>query len=70
MSWNESGFIPEEANRPLEFVRLFSIHMDWRRLIRISRDFDLLGIETPQSIWIGIEPNKPLVCVSLTSGGE
>jgi hypothetical protein len=24
------------------------------------RDFDLLGIETPQSIWIGVEPNKPL----------
>jgi hypothetical protein len=30
----------------LELVRLFSIHMDWRGLIRIVRDFDLLGIET------------------------
>jgi hypothetical protein len=28
-------------------VRLFSIHMDWRGLIWIERDFDLLGIETP-----------------------
>jgi hypothetical protein len=32
---------------PLRLVRLFSIHMDWRRLIRIGGDFDLLGIETP-----------------------
>jgi hypothetical protein len=29
------------------FVRLFSIHMDWRGFIRIGRDFDLLGIKTP-----------------------
>jgi hypothetical protein len=27
-------------------VRLFSIHMDWRGLIRIGRDFDLLEIKT------------------------
>jgi hypothetical protein len=27
-------------------VRLFSIHMDWRGLIRIKRDFDLLEIKT------------------------
>jgi hypothetical protein len=31
----------------LGLVRLFSIHMDWRGLIRIGGDFDLLGIETP-----------------------
>jgi hypothetical protein len=31
----------------LGLVRLFSIRMDWRGLIRIERDFDLLGIETP-----------------------
>jgi hypothetical protein len=31
----------------LELVRLFSIHMDWRGLIRIGGDFDLLWIETP-----------------------
>jgi hypothetical protein len=31
----------------LGLVRLFSIHMDWRGLIRIEGDFDLLGIETP-----------------------
>jgi hypothetical protein len=30
----------------LELVRLFSIYMDWRGLIQIERDFDLLGIET------------------------
>jgi hypothetical protein len=28
--------------------------MDWRGLIRIERNFDLLWIETPQSIWIGV----------------
>jgi hypothetical protein len=28
-------------------VWLFSIHMDWRGLRGIERDFDLLGIETP-----------------------
>jgi hypothetical protein len=32
---------------PSGLVRLFSIHMDWRGLIRIGGDFDLLGIETP-----------------------
>jgi hypothetical protein len=32
---------------PLGLVRLFSIHR--RELIWIGRDFDLLGIETPQS---------------------
>jgi hypothetical protein len=32
---------------PLGLVRLFSIHMDWTGLIRIERDFNLLGIETP-----------------------
>jgi hypothetical protein len=32
---------------PLGLVRLFSIHMDWRGLIRIGGDFDLLGIKTP-----------------------
>jgi hypothetical protein len=31
----------------LGLVRLFSIHMDWRGLIRIRRDFDLLGVQTP-----------------------
>jgi hypothetical protein len=31
----------------LGLVRLFSIHMDWRGLIRIGGDFDLSGIETP-----------------------
>jgi hypothetical protein len=31
----------------LGLVRLFSIHMNWRELIRIERDFDLLGIKTP-----------------------
>ena len=30
----------------LELVRLFSIYMDRRGLIRIGEDFDLLGIET------------------------
>jgi hypothetical protein len=32
---------------PLGLVRLFSIHIDCRRLTRIGRDFDLLGIEIP-----------------------
>jgi hypothetical protein len=30
----------------LGLVRLFSIHTDWRGLIRIGGDFDLLGIES------------------------
>jgi hypothetical protein len=49
-----------EWNSQWGLVRLFSIHMDWRGLIRIGRVFDLLGIETPsipQSIWIGVELN-------------
>jgi hypothetical protein len=37
-------------NRTLSgLVRLFSIHMDWRGLIRIGGDFDLLGIESPST---------------------
>jgi hypothetical protein len=32
---------------PLGLVRLFSIHMDWMRLIWIGGDFDLLGIKSP-----------------------
>jgi hypothetical protein len=46
----------------LGLVRLFSIHMDCRALIRIEIDFDLLEIET-SSIPLypyGLEPNKPL----------
>jgi hypothetical protein len=39
--------------------------MDWRGLIWIGRDFDLLGIEPPQSIWIRVEPNKPLGGIEL-----
>jgi hypothetical protein len=31
----------------LGIVWLFSIHIDWKRLIRIERYFNLLGIETP-----------------------
>jgi hypothetical protein len=58
------------VGEPFRLVRLFSIHMDWKRLIRIERDFDLLGTETPlkssQSIWIGIEPNKPFRSVRKT----
>jgi hypothetical protein len=36
-----------KAECPLGLIRLFSIHMDWRGLIRIEGDFDLLGIESP-----------------------
>jgi hypothetical protein len=39
--------MPREVFPPLGLVRLFSIHTDWRGLVRIERDFDLLGIETP-----------------------
>jgi hypothetical protein len=31
----------------LGLVRLFSIHMDWKGLIRIGGDFDLVEIEIP-----------------------
>jgi hypothetical protein len=34
------------ARPHLGLVRLFSIHMDRRGMIRIGGDFDLLGIET------------------------
>jgi hypothetical protein len=36
-----------QTTHTLGLVRLFSIHMDQRRLIRIEREFDFLGIETP-----------------------
>jgi hypothetical protein len=35
-----------DGKAPSGLVRLFSIHMDWRRLIRTVKDFDLLEIET------------------------
>jgi hypothetical protein len=35
------------VGQPCNRLRLFSIQMDWRGLIRIVRDFDLQGIETP-----------------------
>jgi hypothetical protein len=43
-------------------VRLFSINMYCKRLIRIERDFDLLEIEILLILlnpWIGVESNKP-----------
>jgi hypothetical protein len=38
---------PVHADDLLGLVRLFLIHMDWRGLIWIGGDFDLLGIKTP-----------------------
>jgi hypothetical protein len=46
----------------LKIVRLFSVYIDLRGLIWIEKNFDLLVIETPQSIWIGVEPNKTYLC--------
>lgn len=43
-------------------VRLFSINMYCKGLIRIERHFDLLEIEILSILlnpWIGIESNKP-----------
>jgi hypothetical protein len=37
----------DEQTSALGLVRLFSIHMDRRGLIRIGENFNLLGIETP-----------------------
>jgi hypothetical protein len=45
-------------NSPLGLVRLFAIYMDWRGLIRIGGDFDLLEIKTPQSPSIHMDWGK------------
>jgi hypothetical protein len=45
LAFSNQGLLSSDSM--LELVRLFSIHMDWRGLIRIESDFDLLGIKTP-----------------------
>jgi hypothetical protein len=66
-NYNSTGGMHMQRQNLLMLIRLFSIYIDWMKLIRIERNFNLLGIETPQALFgrPGLkpsqEPNQPKI---------